>query len=61
MHISVKWKTNEIENGNGDLSKQQQPVQRADNSQRPSMGLQCSKRIPQLEEGLSWPLNKNVY
>ena len=29
----------------GNVSKQQQPDHRADNSQRPSMGLQCSEKL----------------
>ena len=45
----------------GNVSKRQQPDQRADNSWRPPMGLQCSEKFPHPEVFFSWPLNKNVY
>ena len=42
-------------------SKRQQPNQRTENSPKLPMGLQHSQKILYLEEGFSWPLNKNVY
>ena len=30
----------------GNVSKRQQPYQRADSSRRPPMGLQCSEKLP---------------
>ena len=45
----------------GNMSKRQQPDQRADKSGRPPMGLQCSEKILHPEVGLILHLNKNVY
>ena len=42
----------------GNMSKRQQPGQRADNSRRPPMGVQRSMNIPHAEGVISWPLNK---
>ena len=42
------------------LSKRQQPIQRAEKSPRPSMGLQHSKKTQQLGAGVD-PLKNNVY
>ena len=33
----------------GNVSKRQQPDQRADNSRKPPMGLQCSEKLPHQE------------
>ena len=42
----------------GNVSKRQQPDQRAENSLRPPTGLQHSEKIPHPEAGFSCPLNK---
>ena len=44
----------------GNVANRQQPDQIAENNTRPQMGLQLSKKIPQLQSGFSWPLNKHV-
>ena len=50
----------ELRMGMGNVSKRQQPEQRADNSQRPPMGLPCIEKISHLEACFSLPQNKNV-
>ena len=44
----------------GNMSKKQQPIQRADNSRKPPKGLQRSEKFPH-PVVLSWPLNKIVF
>ena len=40
------------------VPKRQQPDHGADNSRRPTMGLECSEKLPHPEESFSWLLNK---
>ena len=42
----------------GNMSKRKQPDQRAENSQRPQIGLQRSEKISHPEASFSWSLNK---
>ena len=44
----------------GNVLKRQQPDHRADNNRRPSMGLQCSEKLPHPEAFFSWPYT-NMY
>ena len=37
----------------GDISKRQQPDQRAEKSGRPPIGLQCSEKFPNLEASVT--------
>ena len=45
----------------GNMSKRRQPDKRVEHRGMTPIGLQHSEKIMQTEEGLSWPLNKNVY